>query len=73
MIFLLSCTGGLSESADSVDLIDLIDPFIGTGGIGYGVGGSYPGAARPFSLVKVSPDTCASDDLRGTCGCASLA
>ncbi len=35
----------------------LVDPFIGTGGDGYGVGSALPGATMPFSMVKLSPDT----------------
>jgi predicted alpha-1,2-mannosidase len=31
--------------------------MIGTGGTGFSVGNSYPGAARPLGLVKASPDT----------------
>lgn len=38
-------------------LVDYVNPFIGTGGTGFGVGSSYPGAAAPFGMVKISPDT----------------
>lgn len=34
-----------------------IDPLIGTGGAVFNLGNAYPGAALPFGLVKVSPDT----------------
>jgi len=34
-----------------------VNPFIGTGGIGYGVGMQIPGALVPFGMVKLSPDT----------------
>ena len=34
-------------------LIDYVDPFIGTGGHGH----TYPGAAWPFGMVQLSPDT----------------
>jgi predicted alpha-1,2-mannosidase len=50
-------------AGDEFELVDLINPFIGTGGTGYGVGGSYPGAGRPFGLVKVSPDTSDKYDI----------
>lgn len=33
--------------------VDLVDPFIGTGGHGH----TYPGATRPFGMVQLSPDT----------------
>lgn len=35
----------------------LVDPFIGTGGIGYRVGTMNPGATVPFGMVKPGPDT----------------
>lgn len=38
-------------------LTRFVDPFIATGGLGFGVGSAYPGAAAPFGMVKISPDT----------------
>ena len=35
------------------DLVDIVDPFIGTGGHGH----TFPGATAPFGMVKLSPDT----------------
>ena len=35
------------------DPCDLVDPFVGTGGHGH----TYPGAARPFGMVQLGPDT----------------
>jgi predicted alpha-1,2-mannosidase len=35
------------------DLLNLVDPFIGTGGHGH----TYPGASMPFGMVQLSPDT----------------
>lgn len=35
--------------------------FVGTGGTGFGQGSAYPGAAMPFGLVKLSPDTNGGD------------
>lgn len=34
-----------------------VDPFIGSGGLGYGFGSAFPGAAAPHGLAKVGPDT----------------
>ena len=34
-------------------LIDYVNPFIGTGGHGH----TYPGAASPFGMVQLSPDS----------------
>ncbi|MBK7935672.1 MAG: GH92 family glycosyl hydrolase [Lewinellaceae bacterium] len=40
-------------SPASASKIPFVDPFIGTGGHGH----TYPGAAAPFGLVQLSPDT----------------
>ena len=42
---------------DTTAFIDLVDPFIGTGGLGYGVGAMVPGAIVPFGMASLSPDT----------------
>ena len=42
-------------------LIDYVNPFIGTGGHGH----TYPGAASPFGMVQLSPDS----RLEGWDGC----
>ncbi len=34
-----------------------VDPFIGTGGLGYHAGSAYPGATLPFGFLQLSPDT----------------
>lgn len=34
-----------------------VDPLIGTGGTGWYAGSSFPGAALPFGMVRVGPDT----------------
>jgi predicted alpha-1,2-mannosidase len=39
------------------DPLAYVDPFIGSGGFGYAHGSAFPGAAAPFGLVKVGPDT----------------
>lgn len=54
---LLACCGPPKPPSEPVDLPSYVDPFIATGGIGYGVGCGYPGAAVPFGMVKASPDT----------------
>lgn len=38
-----------------------VDPLIGTGGLGWGVGSIVPGATQPFGMLKVSPDTTNED------------
>jgi len=39
------------------DPIPLIDPTIGSGGIGFAYGSAFVGAAVPHGLVKIGPDT----------------
>jgi predicted alpha-1,2-mannosidase len=34
-----------------------VDPFIGTGGVGFGVGSTFPGPQRPYGMVRPGPDT----------------
>jgi hypothetical protein len=45
------------------DVIDLVDPHIGTGGDGFGVGGSPPGVQLPFGMIRASPDTCDANGI----------
>jgi len=66
LLVLSSCGDAKRDSSEpegeAVDLVSMVDPFIATGGIGFGVGSAFPGAAWPFGLVRVSPDTA---DARG--------
>ena len=39
------------------DPLPLIDPTIGTGGVGFSYGASFVGATVPHGLIKVGPDT----------------
>ncbi len=41
------------ESAHTLSKTIYVDPFIGTGGHGH----TYPGAAAPFGMMQLSPDT----------------
>ena len=54
---LAALAGGLPAAAARGEsrrtAVDRVDPFIGTGGHGH----TYPGAARPFGMVQLSPDT----------------
>ncbi|MFO8056409.1 MAG: GH92 family glycosyl hydrolase [bacterium] len=34
-----------------------VNPFIGTGGTGYGVGSTFPGPSLPFGMARPGPDT----------------
>jgi predicted alpha-1,2-mannosidase len=39
------------------DVLSFVNPLIGTGGGGWGIGGDPPGPQVPFGLVRLSPDT----------------
>ncbi len=56
LLLLLSCRGKEEKPALKPP-VDYVNPFIGTGGIGFGVGSTFPGATMPFGMVKLSPDT----------------
>ena len=45
------------ELPEQVDLLDAVDPFIGTGGGGFSQGSASPAASAPAGMVKVGPDT----------------
>lgn len=57
-IFLLSLT---ACQTTTIEPIDYVNPFIGTGGHGH----TYPGAAHPFGMMQLSPDS----RLEGWDGC----
>jgi predicted alpha-1,2-mannosidase len=53
----------LAESCGSLkcnDLLDLTNPFIGSGGLGYGYGGISPAASFPRGALRLGPDTASS-------------
>ncbi len=60
LISLLGC--GSDKKVEYVSGVDLVNPFIGTGGHGH----TYPGATLPFGMVQLSPDT----RLEGWDGCS---
>lgn len=37
--------------------VQYVDPFIGSGGFGFGFGSSVVGAVAPFGMVRLAPDT----------------
>ena len=61
----ISGDGGQDVMNDSgiIDerLVDYVNVFIGTGGVGFGVGSMLPGATAPFSMMRLSPDTAMSN------------
>ncbi len=58
---ILACSS--LEQPKNKALSDYVNPFIGTGGHGH----TYPGAASPFGMVQLSPDT----RLTGWDGCSA--
>lgn len=50
---LFAIIGCTSDNANENDLITFVNPFIGTAGHGH----TFPGAAYPFGMVQLSPDT----------------
>ncbi len=52
-----ACLGGPPAVLGDYDPLPWVDPFIGTGGEGFGQGSLFPGAAAPFGMVALSPDT----------------
>ena len=47
------------------EAFDRVDPFIGTGGAGYGFSGLTPAAQLPLGLVRLGPDTTRAGDHPG--------
>ena len=52
----------LAAATQSKSVLDLVNPFIGTGGHGH----TFPGATTPFGMMQLSPDT----RLEGWDGCS---
>jgi predicted alpha-1,2-mannosidase len=46
-----------ASRAAPTPLVQWVDPMIGTGGLGYGTGSTFPGPQRPFGMVRPGPDT----------------
>ncbi len=42
---------------EEYDPADYVNPLIGAGGIGFGIGASFPGPTVPFGQVRPGPDT----------------
>lgn len=59
-----------AQHARAERLVDYVDPFIGTGGDGFGVGSAFPGPSLPFGMVKPGPDTSTDGKAPGFYHCA---
>jgi len=62
-LLLITLTINVQLYAQSNNYAEYVNPFIGTGGHGH----TYPGAAVPFGMVQLSPDT----RLTGWDGCSA--
>ncbi|EGD79581.1 hypothetical protein PTSG_10430 [Salpingoeca rosetta] len=57
LVLVASAVAAASDSATAGNKhIDVVDPFIGTGNFGFGVGGDPVGVQVPFGCVRLSPD-----------------
>ena len=50
-------------------LSQYVNPFIGTGGVGFGVGSAFPGPQRPFGMVRPGPDGMSEQGATGFSHC----
>jgi predicted alpha-1,2-mannosidase len=68
LVFLLgACADDEAEQVRSGSAF--VDPLIGTGGVGFGVGSIAPGPTLPFGLAKPSPDTSSGGEAPGFSHC----
>ena len=52
-IFITGCKSSPNTDLANLNILNYINPFIGTSGHGH----TFPGAAYPFGMVQLSPDT----------------
>jgi predicted alpha-1,2-mannosidase len=62
-LYCLFSGGALASPAQAQTLVDKVNPMIGAStSVEYGEGKTFPGAATPFGLVQLSPDTVTGGD-----------
>lgn len=62
-LVLAKCAHAAMAEAPSGSLVDAVNPFVGAStSVEYGEGKTFPGAATPFGLVQLSPDTITGGD-----------
>lgn len=54
----------------SAPYVRYVDPFIGTGGVGFGTGSAFPGPQVPFGLARPGPDTTTANGALPFAHCA---
>ena len=69
VILLIGCkNSGKKHKVENEDFASLVNPFIGAStsvdaaGVFHGLGKTFPGAATPFGMVQVSPNTITGGD-----------
>jgi predicted alpha-1,2-mannosidase len=65
LLYILStwmCACGGKQAAKQQHISDYVDPFIGATTVGFEAGKTFPGAASPFGMVQVSPNTVTGGD-----------
>jgi predicted alpha-1,2-mannosidase len=68
-LFCLNLCSCGSEVQSTVDPETTVDPLIGTGGLGFGVGSIVPGPKHPFGLANPAPDTSRNGGAPGFSHC----
>jgi putative alpha-1,2-mannosidase len=53
----LFCLVAAATVAVAADVLSYVDTRIGTGGVGFGIGSTNPGAQVPFGALRLGPDT----------------
>ncbi len=62
-LILTGCCYAPMAGASEASLVDAVNPLIGAStSVEYGEGKTFPGAATPFGLVQLSPDTITGGD-----------
>jgi len=62
IVFMCGCAG-ITTTKEMVDYINpMIGAITGDGYGGHGLGKTFPGAATPFDMVQLSPDTITGGD-----------
>ena len=56
--FLLVATVLTTSASPLTTVSHYVNPFVGSGGTGFGAGGHNPGAQVPFGILRLGPDTC---------------
>ncbi|MDR1129397.1 MAG: GH92 family glycosyl hydrolase [Prevotellaceae bacterium] len=62
ILCLLVCACGSRQTAQQERISDFVDPFIGATTVGFEAGKTFPGAASPFGMVQLSPNTVTGGD-----------